>query len=227
MTALLSDLKTQILALCDQPGYGFITSPELTFIVNDSYSELYDLVVAKMEDYFTVNSTFTIVSSDDGYNLPVGIYKLRGVEKQFNGPNNYVSLRRFMFADRNKWNNTAGVFIGGFCDVCYDWVGGRIKIIPAGNAAGNYQYWYVPSCPILVNDSDSILYELQRWSAYIVIDSAIRILTKEETSADYLIIRKNELIARINASAMNRDAGNVERITDTNSVQYSGWRGAW
>jgi hypothetical protein len=215
LTALLSDIKSQILAQCDMVVDGFGDDADLIPKINDSYSELYDLLVTKFEDYFTTNFTFSIASGDDGYNMPMGIYKVMGVDKQITGPTDYITLPKFNFMERNKWNSTIGLIaLNGFPLVSYDWVGGRLKIIPAANASGNYQMWYVPSCPELVNDSDSILYDLQRWSTYIVVDVAIKLMVQEESNADYLIMQKDKLIARINASAINRDAGQGERVTD-------------
>lgn len=227
MTASLSDLKTQVLALCDCPVDGFISPAELTFTINDSYSELWDLAVTKYEDYFTTNFLFSIASGQDGYTMPVGVYKLRGIEKQITGPTDYFTLPKFNFLERNKWNSNIGMIgIGGFQYVAYDWVGGRVKIIPTANASGNYQMWYVPSCPTLVNDSDVIAYDLQRWSAYIVIDAAMRCLIKEETNVDYLMVQKDKLIARIDGAAINRDAGQPERVTDI-SVLGENWGGVY
>jgi hypothetical protein len=230
LTALFSDLKEQILGQCDMNDAGFVPSVDLGTVVNDALSELYDLVATKYEHYFMNNLTFTIPSGDDGYNMPVGVYKLEGVDKQFTGPSDYMTLPKFNFLERNKWNNTQAYFNGGFYSVAYDWVGGRISIIPATNAPGNYRIWYVPSCPILVNDSDAIPYDLQRWSSYIVIEGTIRCLAKEESNVDYYLMKKNELIGKINAAAINRDSGQSDRVTDIGNV--NGWwggrnRGDW
>jgi len=61
------------------------------------------------------------------------------------------------------------------------------------------------------------------WSEYVIIDAAIKCLVKEESDVQVLIMEKQQVLARIEAMASNRDAGDPERVTDV----HAGWRNGW
>ena len=52
------------------------------------------------------------------------------------------------------------------------------------------------------------------WDEYIIIDSAIKIMIKEEADATALLLQKNQLRERIITESQNRDAGEPEVVTD-------------
>lgn len=58
------------------------------------------------------------------------------------------------------------------------------------------------------------------WEEYIVVDAAIKCLTKEESETAVLERDKAFLLKRIEAMASNRDAGKPEKITDVNVQNY-------
>ena len=64
------------------------------------------------------------------------------------------------------------------------------------------------------------------WSEYVIVDAAIKASQKEESDVSILMQQKMALIKRIEDSAMNRDVGQPDRISDTrNSTGYGG--GGW
>jgi hypothetical protein len=52
------------------------------------------------------------------------------------------------------------------------------------------------------------------WDEYIIIDSAIKIMIKEEADATALLLQKNQIKERIITESQNRDAGEPEVVTD-------------
>lgn len=59
------------------------------------------------------------------------------------------------------------------------------------------------------------------WSEYVIIDAAIKCLIKEESDVQVLLLEKQQVLARIEAMASNRD-GQPERVTDVN-VGFRNW----
>ena len=68
----LSDLRTLVRQRADQENSQFVTDQELRQYINRSYCELYDLLIpnANSEDYFLNDSTVTLVSGTQTYDLP-------------------------------------------------------------------------------------------------------------------------------------------------------------
>tara|TARA_R110000824_G_scaffold362239_1_gene550158 strand:+ start:105 stop:971 length:867 start_codon:yes stop_codon:yes gene_type:complete len=57
------------------------------------------------------------------------------------------------------------------------------------------------------------------WDEYIIIDSAIKMLLKEEADVTALLLQKNQLRERIITESQNRDAGEPETVTDVVSYE--------
>lgn len=227
MSITFSDLKTQALARADMVNSNFIGTDELNFYVNFSYKELYDLVVKAYDDYFTTSLAFTLTSNDSGYSVPDTVYKLRGVDRQIAGPNQWASVQRFNFADRNKFNSPWSILATNtiFPGLSYNWVGSQIQLIPQANIAGNYRLWYIPDVTPLVNDDDSILADLEPWADYIIVDTAIKCLAKEESDPSVFLMQKNALKDRIEAMAPNRDDALPKVVQDSSSWGGFPWGG--
>jgi hypothetical protein len=214
----LSSLRTQVQQRADMVNSSFISTSELNTFLNGSLAELYDLLVSRFEDYYTISFQFSIASGSDGYDMsligPAPIYKLRGVEKAISGPTDWATLQPFQFPERNKYNNRINTLRrGGRSVLQYRMVGNKLIVIPADTAPGTYQMWYVPAWTDLVNDNDTAS-NLQNWHEYAVVDAAIKCLAKEESDCSILVMQKEQLKQRIEAMASNRDAGMNDRVAD-------------
>ena len=65
----------------------------------------------------------------------------------------------------------------------------------------------------LLSDSD-ILDGVSGWTEYVIVDAAIKALLKEESDTTVLMAQKLALIKRIEETAMNRDAGQADTISN-------------
>lgn len=208
MTISLADIKLRVLDLADMKNTGFIGDDELTFYINQEYTELYDLVVASFEDYFMNNLQFTLTGNQDGYSMPNQVYKLRGVDYNVNsGPTQWYSLNRFMFGDRNRYNTPWGL-IGWYPwqNLMYSWTGSMLKIIPETQAAGTYRVWYTPHL-VQLDNTVNMLFDptLEQWVDIIIVGAAIKCLNKEESDVSVLMAQKQMLVQRIEGLAPNKD----------------------
>lgn len=223
MTITLAQIKTHVLQRADMVNSNFIsnsgTDSELNYFVNKSIEELYDELVSRFEDYYVDSLQFTIASGDDGYNVPANVvYKLRGLDFKIGG--DWVTIHRYTFEERNRGNRQINRAMLGLTNIKYRWVGNRIKIIPADQAPGEYQLWYIPRIIDLVNDADTLQADLEQWVDYVIVDAAIKCMQKEESDVSVLAMQKAALMQRIDSMAANRDAGSAEVVTDVRNYIY-------
>lgn len=210
----------------------FVSDPQLIKYINRSMLELYDLLITVYEDYYVAPR---LVFQTDGttqlYNLPNGtnysgapaLYKLFGVDLGLdNSKNAFVTLKKFDFIARNSYvfpqlNTT---FLGVF-NLRYRLVGGQLMFIPTPSANQNLGMWYFPQLPELAATTDILDSNMSMagWDEYIIVDATMKCAKKEESwelvqslGADKLFLKD-----RIESSAMNRDAGQPDTISDSRS----------
>ena len=211
-TVALSSLRSRCREMSDMVDSDFVSDTELLSYINSSYAELYDILVGKFEDYHVTSSTFTI-SSGNSNALPTDFYKLRGLDFQLDS-NSWISLKKFNFNKRNLLNRSVVYNTGLANEVQYRILGNTIYLEPEDNALGNYKIWYIPTYTALVSESDTVD-GVNGWEEYIVVDTAIKMLAKEESSITHLTAQKNNLLKRIETMSQNRDYDQPEQITDS------------
>lgn len=214
MAKTLLEIKTEARERADMVGSNFISTTELTNYANASYKEVYDIVVSANQDYFTTSSTFTI-SSGNTSSLPSDFYKLRAIDYKYGAV--YRPIDRFNFNERGKGSNLADYGYSNHKE--YRIVGSNIHIEPDQNATGDYKLWYIPTVTALSADGDAtVLFD--SWDEFIIIDIAIKMLAKEESSTTALEKEKAIVMKRIIDSAVQRDLEGTESIKDTSEYNY-------
>jgi hypothetical protein len=227
-TMTLSELRTAVRQRADMVNSTFVSDSELNSYINQSYFELYDLLVTTYEDYYV--ATPVQVQTDGSTNLiplPNGtlyssapaFYKLIGVDLGVaSNTNAWVTLRKFDFISRNRfvYPQLATTALG-LTDLRYRVVGNNLMLIPTPSAGQYLQIWYIPRLTTLSADGDTAD-GISGWTEYIIADAAIKCGQKEETDVTILVGQKMALIKRIEESAMNRDAGQPDTISNTRSI---------
>ena len=98
----LNTLRDEARQRADQVNSEFVTDAELNGYLNNSWSELYDILVSKnKDDYFLTSTSITVTSGTSTYSLPSDFYKARGVDLNINDNQN-TPLQRYTFADRTR-----------------------------------------------------------------------------------------------------------------------------
>lgn len=184
----------------DNVGQSFVSDPEWNTYINNSYGELYSLLAESYgADYFVQSLTGGYTFLTDGINsffaLPADFFKLLGVDVQVSSPQQWVSLKPFAFADRNRlsvFNN------------------------PVPMAGQTVRMFYIPRVTALAADGTSTVdaVSINGWDEYIVADACIKALAKEESDVSVFMVRKQGLIKRMESETQNRDAGNPPTIVD-------------
>jgi hypothetical protein len=203
----------------DMVNSSFISAAEWTFYINQSYYELYDILTQKYgEDYFV--STPYLFNSDgvnQQFYLPVNFYKILGVDMALNPtntPDQWITLKRFNFAERNKWNWPIVQNFYGVTDVKYRIEGNTIFFVPLPQGGQTFRIWFIPRLVELVNAND-IVDGVSGWTEYIMVDAAIKAKDKEESDCTILMAQKMALLDRIESAAENRDPGSPQTVSDT------------
>jgi hypothetical protein len=222
----LAQLRLASQQRADMVNSSFISDAEWTTLVNGSLYELYDLLVSKFQDYF-IAAPFQITADgiNTQYALPNDFYKLAGVDASYsaNQPNNWLTLKPFNFQERNRY--PAGVPVSswnGVNDIRYRVVGNNVWFSPMPQKGQLFQIWYIPTLSPLVNDSD-VAQGVDGFLELVIVDAAIKALTKEESDVSVLMAEKTALIQRIQVAAANRDAGMPKTVTDVYGGSFGGY----
>lgn len=223
----LGEIRLRAQQRADRVNSSFVTLTEWNYYINQSYFELYDLLITVYEDYYIApRLTFTTDGSSSLYALPNGsnyskapaFYKLYGVDLGLsNNTNAFVTLKKFDFISRNRYvyPQLTSSFLGVF-NMQYRVIGSNIDFIPVPSANQTIGLWYFPRLNVLLSDSD-VMDGISGWSEYVIVDAAIKALRKEESDTSELQGEKQMLKQRIEESAMNRDAGQGDTISATRS----------
>lgn len=221
----LLQLRTESRQRADMENSSFVGDAELTSYINNSISELHDILIQAYDgDYYIDEITFQTSSNQNSYELSTIItnddfYKLRGVDAKLNN-SDWFTLQPFTFNERNKDQNSGSYSHLGVAAVKYRLVGSTIRFSPVPDNNIDIRIWYIPEAMQLIADTDT-LRDLNNFSEYIIVDAAIKMLQKEESDVSVLMAQKADLKRRIEESANNRDAGSGESVSDVHNENNS------
>lgn len=215
----------------DMVNSNFVTTQEWNSYINQSYTELYDMLIQVYGDeYYVAQYSFTTTAGTFPalYDLPDDFYKLMGVDLAIgNTSNGWLTLKKFSFISRNQYiyGNTPVSFLG-VLNLRYRLVGSQIELVPMPSAGQSVRLWYIKRPLVKVADND-ILDGISGWSEYIIVDAAIKAMQKEESDVSVLMAQKMALRQRIESAASNRDAGEPEVVSDLRRLDGSYFDAPW
>lgn len=221
-TMTLAELRSAVRQRSDMENSLFVKDAELNSYINQSYFELYDLLVQKYGDNYFVASpySFTTDGTNDEYNLPSDFYKLLGVDLALSqSTDSWVTIKPFNFQERNRYAVPNFQSFYGITNLRYRLQGNKLKLTPIPQANQPMRIWYVPRMTTLANNNDTVD-GISGWTEYIIIDAAIKCLQKEESDCTVLLAQKASIIQRIENAAENRDAGFPKTVSDVAFSNY-------
>lgn len=205
----LATLRTRAKTRADMTNSSFLADSEWNSFINSSLDDLYDLLIQKFgDDYYLSESALTTIAGTQNYALPADFYKLVEVDLTVNGFTQ--PLKRWEFKERGGIQQLVAT---GSTVPRYRLVGSNLRLYPVPVAVQTGTIYYVPVRTQLVADGDPISFP-GGWEDYAVLDAAIKALNKEESDVSALVQERNQMIARIEAAASNRDTGNPARVID-------------
>lgn len=246
----LGELRLRSQQCADRVGSSFVATSEWNSFLRIAQYELYDLLITAYEDYniapfVFINTNLTL--TQQVWPLPDGVtnylgntypnltglpaprfYKLAGVDLGVNTSNNaWVTINRFDYIDRNAYvypNSTSTIY--GVYNMRYRVMGNNIMFIPT--PAGNQQIrlTYAPILKGLLADTDLTTIGYSGWLRYVIVRAAKYALDKEEgTDTSKLDAELLFLKTRIEQSAINRDQGQADTISETRKDSVYGGTG--
>jgi hypothetical protein len=230
----------------DRVNSQFVTKPEWNKFINLAMYELYDLLITVYEDYYIADPAYIQLNGESSFALPNGsntfknaagtdfiprpYYKMMGVDLSISpGTQGWVTINKYNFIDRNKYlyPNT-GSTIYGVYNLLYRVLGNRIHFIPTPSGAQNIRLHYIPRLRELLKDTDPSDISISGWIQYVIVRAAKYALDKEESDTGKLDQELLFLKKRIEETAINRDAGLPDKISNTRgNTLGSGWNGGW
>lgn len=220
-TVTLAQLRERVRRRADMVNSTFVSDDEINQYVNDAIAELYDLLMQKFgEDYYTiVTADQNFTANQLTYTLPNNFLKIVGVDIKVQG-NNYVTIKPFMFAERNQYNTLLTRGVLAYESTRYRLVGNDIIFTQTPAGQGQYRIWYIPYQPVLENDSDTFD-GFNGWEKWVEIAAAMECMMKEESDTRPLQEELARMNLRIERASANRDAGFSYRVTDVRNISNS------
>jgi len=224
-TSLLT-LRTRARTRADAVGNNFFSDSEIDDYLNVGLGELHDILVSKFEDYYVSSVEFSLVSGQSNYTFDsiscTDFYKSLGVDATDSGET--IRVRRFEFAERDRYVATAITGRGGYTDYQYQVRGDSIEFIPEPTSTSTIKFWYIPSFSRLSFDDDEISSSIMKnWEEFAIITAVYKMKEKEELSTTVIERELEAIRERIEMAACNRDAGEPGGITDELVGTRSGW----
>lgn len=204
----------------DMVGSSFVTDANLYPLLTESHQKLHGMLVDALGESYSYNvTTFTTTASTDTYEMPCRFFKLYGVDMWI-GDRAYA-LRPFTRADRNLLRNAgtsgSGSWRGNL--PLYSLTGNNLKLYPLPSPDLTCDVIYAKGANLLTAGSDVVSYP-NGWERFIVIDCAIQLILKEESSVGGLVEERAAIIREIEASKEQRDLANPKRTVDVFASEY-------
>lgn len=213
MAITLAKLKERCRNRADMTDSFFVDDPELTDYINSSIAELHDLLIQSYgSDYYINEITFQTVVNQPSYDLPADFYKLRAIDAKINGTR-FLTLEQFNFNERNRFEDFGVWDLNGVATIRYRLLGNTVYFTPVPDRSVDVRMFYIPVAQQLVLDTDE-LKDFNQYAEYVITDTAIKMLAKEESDTSVFERQKAGLVQRITAAANNRDANKPATVTD-------------
>lgn len=208
MTAV-ADLILQVRELSDHVNSNFVTDAEILRMLNQAHQDLYSNIIRFNETYFVTSTPITITG--DSIALPDDVYKVNGID--MNNGSRTVTLQRFNWSERNKYNSSPAQFYGYFTNLRYTIVNKTIKFIPRPSASYTGTLWYTPWTPALVLGGD-IDFPVAQFDCAMIYAAVAQVLAKEERSTTFWEKQAKESMDMVMQSIPGRDQADTFSVTD-------------
>jgi hypothetical protein len=217
----LQDLILLLRERTNMENSQFVTDAELTSYLNNSLAMLDTYLVNQFNDYKLTAILETISARQNTMSLPSNFLKLRGIDVWYDltTPDGYCTLGEHDFSQRNRKAYPGGGLYYGPTYLTYRLQGQQVVIEPALTAPNyTYRLWYTPQYIPLVNTADTLQVYMdgQAWAEYAIVDSAVKVLAKQDLDPSVFLAQAAELKDYIIKMATpNRNSGEPKAVVDS------------
>lgn len=203
-TETLGNLRQQVLERADE-RLSRVPATELNTMINQSYAELYDLILSVSPEFRLTHQDITVTSGQATYTLPSDFYRSRGLDV-LGTDSRWYCLERFVFAYRNVVQ-----LVTNREDTRYGVEDNQLRLYPSPTWGGTVRLWYHIAPTRMVADADTID-GVAGWEEYIVLDVCLKIKAKNEEDTTPYQMQLEKVKARITSMASQRDISEPMRI---------------
>lgn len=212
VTSLIEEIRQRT----DHVNSNFVTNAELEGWINQSASDLHDLIVEYAgSEAFLDSETIATVAGVETYELASDFYRLVGVDARFGG--RWRSLKPYTPAERNRFEGMGAGWTGPR-DVRYALAGRssagvqNLRFIPAPPSVTSVRVWFIPLAFESVVPAS--LVSFNGWDEYVICDVAAKVREKKEGDPRPFLTRRDRAAARIVSAAKKLDMGAAPRMRD-------------
>lgn len=220
MPVTLAQLRTQFYNRFDVGVQNYIQPAEADQLINEGASHLHNWLTSEAEYLIWEESQISLVPGVNDYPFAPTVQKLL---KLF-GPDSsgaatsapaWMPMHRIMPQEYRGGAMGATSTIQPFWPYGYMLMGQTLRIIPTPQQELPLLMWYVPTYIDMVADTDTVeLAVVPGWQEYIVNHAVIGARIKEESDPAPLERRQAALMQLMQASMINRDMGQHQRVVD-------------
>lgn len=216
----LADLRTRFLQRFDAAQNGYMAAAECNILINEGVATFYNWMVSEAEYYYWKEQLIPLVAKQGDYTLPADFMKLLKLYGPYVGqnfiPGAIKPIPRIMPEEYRGPSMGDPTLPTGAAPQGYMMMGDILRILPTpSTASGNLTMWYAPSCPTLVNDTDSLPLVMEPgFEEFIINQAVIGAKIKEDTDTSALERRQAQIQQQIQQALINRDMGRRQHVVD-------------
>tara|TARA_Y100000310_G_scaffold238887_1_gene242412 strand:+ start:274 stop:981 length:708 start_codon:yes stop_codon:yes gene_type:complete len=215
----------------DQENSDFCTDAEIVDYINEAIAELHEMLVNEYELYYVSSEAYTLPAANPG-TLPDDFWKALGCDFASGGVTRRI--RRYMFQERNAYESPM-LKQGYMANVFFIIEGNNIRFIPESPPGGTVTLWYIEEPQKFVGDEAgeaAKLFSVDRalangFERFIILDAAIKMLQKEESDTQILMVEREGVRQRLMVAGKDRVPGESRAIADvmvgTAARSYVNW----
>lgn len=240
-------LVTQVRRRADMENSSFVTDDEIKQYIQDSYGELWDLIIESAGDqHFVQAVSFQTSPGVEEYRLsnrlgvpppyvgpevPLKVYRTLGVSLLLDNepyPVRPGSLSERHMKDRHQgWSRGVDISYVVHTVVTPQPIR-TLAFFPPPLGVHDVGFFYIPYPADLTGDgsssSDFTLQGYTGWDEFVVCDAAAKCLEKEESDSRHLLARKMMAADRIRWAALNMNQETGGRVRNVDAERRQFWR---
>jgi hypothetical protein len=177
-----------------------VTDALLNNIIDEAVQELWDLLVGKWADYYTVESTQVATPGNPLIFSNVGWYKIRKLELDVSGNASGEWVRV-------KPTSVDGIHLYARANRARYYIRDQgLRLVPTPTVADRFRLHYIPPALLYGDDEDTIDF-INGYESIVIQKSKLAVETELKLDTTDTLRRVAELEARIRTAADGQDAG--------------------
>jgi hypothetical protein len=214
----IETLTTRVRQRADFENSQFVTDEEILTHINASLGELWELLVAAAPEFYVNYQVISPTGAEAGlFDMPDDYFGTVGVDYELS-TGQWIALTKIMLSERNNYDYSIQDISQGYTFDRSTPAGTspfpKLHLLPHPRANHTYRHVYTMAAPTLEVGGTESVDGINGFEEYIVIDVAIKLLSKEESPTGVYERQKDAMTARLLAAAELRTLTEAGRVSD-------------